>query len=138
MKKTLLTILGVIAASGLLIAATQRIELNRHYEFGPFTTLSNTANVVTFSLPQEMKSVNVQVISTSTNEIAFARNPLETQYKGIYNGQTVTVDLWYAVAPYGTNNAFTADIKKGLIIKGSTESEANCAFRVVVDAVTLQ
>lgn len=146
MKRTLLTILGVVAVSGLLIAATQKIETNRHYEFGNFTTLSNIANVLTFSLPQEMKACVVTVISTATdtNEIVFARSPLETQYKGIYNGTNITVDLWYYVGPgasagaASTNSCFVPDIKKGIIVKGATVSDANCEFRVVVDAVTLQ
>jgi ABC-type antimicrobial peptide transport system permease subunit len=146
MKKTLLTVLGIAVGCGLLIAATQRVETNRHYEFGNFLTLSNIANVVKFSLPQEMKACVVTVISPAadTNEIVFARSPLETQYKGLYNGQTVTVDLWYAVGPgasagaASTNTMFVPDIKQGIIVKGATESEANCEFRVLVDAITLQ
>ncbi len=146
MSKAIKVFLVVLAVTvtGWLVAA-QRVEVNRHYEFGPFYAVSTSTNLMTFALPQELKAVVVTFCSIqATQAIDVARSPLETSYKGIYRGTTNTVDLWYPsgllTGNAGTNTLFVPDIKAGLLIKGGTQAAAwtISGFRVIIDAITLQ
>ena len=145
MNKAIKVLLAVAVFGSVVYAASQKVELTRKYEFGPFNVNSTATNVMTFTLPQELKAVIVTVCSlNATSAVDVARSPLETQYKAGFGSTTNTVDLWYPTglltASAGTNSLYVPNIKEGLIIKGSRSlaGGTNSAFRIAITAITLQ